>query len=105
MARLDEMLRRANLIVTARIEGKLVGVARSLTDYSFCCYLSDLAVDAAFQKRGIGQRLIEETHKAAGPRSAVIILAAPAAEEYYVRISSRIGLQQRPATWIIPRHE
>jgi ribosomal protein S18 acetylase RimI-like enzyme len=102
--RLDEMLRKANLVLTARADGKLVGVARALTDFSFCCYLSDLAVDAAFQNRGIGRRLIEETHRAAGPRSSLILISAPAAEAYYPKIAAATGLAPRSA-WAIPRKE
>ncbi len=60
------MLAHANLILTARQDGRLVGFARSLTDFCFCCYLSDLAVDKACQGQGIGKRLIEETRVQAG---------------------------------------
>ena len=67
--RVERMLAHANLIVTARQDGKLVGFARSLTDFCFCCYLSDLAVDKACQGQGIGKRLIEET-RTAGRRRA-----------------------------------
>ena len=59
------MLARAGLIVTARVESRLVGVARSLSDFSYCTYLSDLAVDAAFQGRGIGRELVRRTHELA----------------------------------------
>ena len=62
--RIARMLDHANLIVSARDGGCLVGIARSLSDFAFCCYLSDLAVDRAYQGRGIGRRLIEETRTA-----------------------------------------
>ena len=80
--RIQEMLQNANLIVTARKDGKLVGVARSLTDFSFCTYMSDLAVDQEYQKMGIGVRLIKET-KRHTPQAKLILLAAPAAVNYY----------------------
>ena len=67
--RVERMLEHANLIVTARQDGRLVGFARSLTDFCFCCYLSDLAVDKACQGQGIGKRLIEETRTAGGRRA------------------------------------
>jgi GNAT superfamily N-acetyltransferase len=90
-ARIDAMLRHANLIVTARADGVLVGVARSVTDFSFCCYLSDLAVDKAWQGRGIGRRLMLETRDAAsrdiaddgGRPLRCLLLSAPAAMGYY----------------------
>jgi ribosomal protein S18 acetylase RimI-like enzyme len=82
--RIERMLAHANLIVTARQEGRLVGFARSLTDFCFCCYLSDLAVDRARQGRGIGRRLIEETRKQAGGRlTTTLLLSAPTALSYY----------------------
>ena len=40
------MLEHADIIVTARVTGQLVGVSRAVTDFAFCTYLSDLAVDA-----------------------------------------------------------
>ena len=74
-------------------------MARSVTDVNYCCYLSDLAVDLAYQKRGIGTTLIAETHKLLGPRCTVILLSAPAAVEFY----PRIGLKHHPQAWILPR--
>jgi predicted N-acetyltransferase YhbS len=80
--RIHEMLQNANLIVTARKDGELIGVARSLTDFSFCTYMSDLAVNQKYQKMGIGIRLIKET-KMHAPKAKLILLAAPAAVNYY----------------------
>jgi predicted N-acetyltransferase YhbS len=83
--RLQKMLEHGNLIVTARENGKLVGVSRSLTDFFYCTYLSDLAVDEAYQKKGIGKELIRQT-KIAAPKARLILLAAPAAIRYYPKI-------------------
>lgn len=99
--RLATMLRHADLIVTARDSGQLVGIARAVTDFSYCCYLSDLAVDAGYQRRGIGKRLIEETHRAAGAGTTLVLVAAPAAEGYY----PRIGMKHVPSCWAIPREK
>ncbi|MFP5205445.1 MAG: GNAT family N-acetyltransferase [Acidobacteriota bacterium] len=99
LARLDSMLRHADLIVTARAGGVLVGIARAVTDFSYCCYLSDLAVDAAYQRQGIGKRLIEETHRAAGEGTTLILVAAPAAEGYY----PKIGMKHLSSCWAMPR--
>lgn len=84
-ARLEDMLRHANLIITARMDGKLIGIARSLTDTTFCTYLSDLAVHQEFQKQGIGKTLIQKT-KAAYPQAKLILLSAPKATGYYPKI-------------------
>lgn len=97
--RIAGMVRHADLIVTARVDGRLVGVSRAITDYHFCTYLSDLAVDVAFQKRGIGKELIRRTHEAAGLDTTLILLAAPQAVDYY----PHIGMTKHDSCWIIPR--
>jgi predicted N-acetyltransferase YhbS len=86
--RLSKMLDNGNLIITARENGKLIGVARSLTDFSFCTYLSDLAVDEGYQKKGIGKELIRLT-KLETPDARLILLSAPAAVEYYPKIGMK----------------
>lgn len=86
--RIKKMLDHANLIITAREKGRLVGVSRSLSDFAFCTYLSDLAVDEAYQKRGIGRELIRQTRLAA-PQAKLILLSAPAALSYYPRIGMK----------------
>jgi GNAT superfamily N-acetyltransferase len=88
-ARVERMLKHANIIVTARAGGRLVGVSRALADFGFCCYLSDLAVDRAWQRRGIGRTLIDRTWDAAGHETTLILLAAPAAVDYYPHIGMR----------------
>jgi predicted N-acetyltransferase YhbS len=97
--RLDRMLRQADVIVTAREGKKLVGISRAITDFAYCCYLSDLAVDVAYQHKGIGKRLIEETRTNAGECTTLILVSAPAAESYY----PKIGMQHRPSCWEIRR--
>lgn len=83
--RLEQMCKHANIIVTARKDGQLIGIARSLTDFGFCTYLSDLAVDVAYQKMGIGKKMIEKT-QAVAAQTTIILLAAPAARAYYPKI-------------------
>jgi ribosomal protein S18 acetylase RimI-like enzyme len=83
-SRVERLLAHSNLYVTARQDGKLVGFARSLTDFCWCCYLSDLAVDKACQGQGIGKRLIEETRAAAGGAiTTTLLLSAPTARSFY----------------------
>lgn len=96
------MLRHADLIVTARNhQGRLVGVSRAITDYHYCTYLSDLAVDVAYQRQGIGKQLIRKTHELAGLGTKLILLSAPAASEYY----PHIGMEQHDSCWIIEGHD
>ena len=93
------MLQHADLIVTARNEAQLlVGVARSISDFHYCTYLSDLAVDVAYQRQGIGRQLIHKTHALAGLGTKLILLSAPAAHAYY----PHIGMQKHESCWIIP---
>ena len=87
--RIQKMLGHANVLVTAWDEDRLIGISRALTDFSFCCYLSDLAVDQSYQHQGIGKELVRLTHEAAGMESMLILLAAPAATTYYPKIGMR----------------
>ena len=82
----DAMLANANLTITAWEGDRLMGVARSVTDFSYCCYLSDLAVDANLQRSGVGRELIRLTQAALGPKAKLILLSAPKAVDYYPRI-------------------
>ncbi len=93
------MLKNAGVLVTARINGHLVGVSRAITDFSYCTYLSDLAVDRAYQRQGIGRELIRRTHEAAGLTTTLILLAAPLARTYY----PHVGMTGHDSCWIIPR--
>ena len=96
--RLSTMLRESDLIVTARNrDGVLVGLSRALTDRAYVSYLSDLAVCRRFQRRGIGQALIQRTHELAGPQTKLVLLSAPAASEYY----PHVGFTQHPSAWTL----
>lgn len=95
-ARIESMLKNADLIVTARSNGRLVGVSRAITDFAFCTYLSDLAVDESCQKQGIGRKLIERTHEAAGLMTRLILIAAPKARSYY----PHIGMVPHDSCWM-----
>ena len=91
------MLQNADVLVTARADSQLIGVSRAITDFSYCTYLSDLAVDVAFQRQGIGRELIRRTHEEAGLQSRLILLAAPAAASYY----PHIGMIRHDSCWTL----
>ncbi len=95
------MMEHSNLVATCWDEAQLIGIARSVTDFHYCCYLSDLAVDTRYQRQGIGQRLIDLTQSKLGPRCTIILLAAPAAVEYY----PKIGFTHHPHAWLLPREK
>jgi predicted N-acetyltransferase YhbS len=94
----QEMLTHANLTVTAWSGDRLVGISRTLTDFAYVAYLADLAVDVEFQQQGIGRRLVEETRRRLWPECMIVLLAAPAANDYY----PRLGFQHNPRAWILP---
>lgn len=90
VSRIAAMAANGNLIVAARDAGRLVGVARSVTDFAYCCYCSDLAVDRAYQGQGLGQRLIEVSRAELHPKARFYLVSAPAAVGFY----ERIGMQR-----------
>ena len=95
---MSDMLSHANLVVTAWEDGALlIGIARTLTDFSYVGYLADLAVRASHQRQGIGIELIERTRQKMGPRSMLVLLAAPKAVEYY----PNIGFTKHESAWTL----
>ena len=98
--RMQRMLQNANLVVTAWDGALLVGIARSLSDFSYATYLSDLAVRVSHQKQGIGRELIRRTQELGG-LATLILLSAPAAAEYY----PHIGLKAHPSAWTLRASE
>ena len=97
----ENMFRHANLIISAWDGDRLVGISRSLTDFSYVAYLSDLAVDVQYQKQGIGKQLIEKTKLDLEPECMLVLLAAPKASEYY----GPLGFEQHPSAWTLKKSE
>ena len=85
-SRIASMYTHSNLVITAWAGSKLVGISRSLTDFCYCCYLSDLAVMKEYQKSGIGRQLISLTRERIGAKTTLILLSAPAATDYYPKV-------------------
>lgn len=94
---LHGMLQHADILATAWDGATLIGVSRALTDWHYACYLSDLAVDVAYQRRGIGKQLIDLTQRQLTPPCKIILLAAPAAKDYY----GRLGFEHNPRAWML----
>ena len=93
----EGMLKHANLVISAWDGSRLVGISRSLTDFTYVAYLADLAVDAAYQRRGIGKQLIDETRQRLGRECMIVLLAAPMANDYYLKL----GFQHNPRAWVL----
>ena len=101
LATVQSMFEHANLVVSAWDEGLLVGIARTMTDFAYVGYLADLLVRESHQRRGIGVELIAKTREKMGPLSMLILLAAPAAINYY----PSIGFTRHESAWILRASE
>lgn len=99
LPRLQKMLDQADITMTAWDGMRLVGIARAITDFSYCCYLSDLAVDKEYQNQGIGKELVKRVQERIGEEISLILLASPIAMDYY----PKIGFQKIQNGYIIPR--
>lgn len=95
--RMRLMLANANLVFSAWDGAQMVGIARSLTDFTYITYLSDLAVRVTHQRKGIGRELMRLTQMACAPEGRLLLLSAPAAAEYY----PRVGFEHHPRAWWI----
>lgn len=93
------MIENADIIVTATIDNKIIGIARAVTDFHYCCYLSDLAVDEQYQKNGIGKKLISKVQEQLNDKCKIILLSAPDAKKYY----PKIGFTQHNSAWTITK--
>jgi ribosomal protein S18 acetylase RimI-like enzyme len=98
---MEGMISNSNLIVSAWDSGTLVGISRCMTDFHYACYLSDLAVSKKYQKMGIGKQLQILTQEQLGPRCKLILIAAPAANQYY----EHIGFSNNSRCWVLERDE
>lgn len=99
--RITAMYANSDIIVSARSDGKLVGVARTVTDKVWSAYLADLAVDPSLQRSGIGRRLVELTREALGDQSMLLLLSVPDAMDYY----PKIGMDAVDNGFIFPRRK
>jgi len=95
------MIENSSLLVTAWRNETLIGVARSMTDFHYACYLSDLAVDSCYQRQGIGKRLQQLTQQQLGPKCKLILISAPAANDYY----QQLGFTRNERCWTLLRDE
>jgi len=99
--RIGKIYDNSNLIVTAWDGELLVGVARSITDWYWSCYLADLAIRHEYKKTGIGKQLIALTREKIGSQSMLLLLSAPTAIEYY----PKVGFTKQESSFIINREE
>ncbi|HZH63010.1 MAG TPA: GNAT family N-acetyltransferase [Metabacillus sp.] len=86
LPRLQRMIDNADIIITARYQEKVIGLARAITDFNYCCYLSDLAIDKEHQKQGIGKELVRLIQEEIGEEVSLLLLASQEAMEYYPKI-------------------
>jgi len=96
---IKSMIENADIIITASIDNKIVAIARAITNFSYCCYLSDLAVDTKYQKMGIGKKLISKVQEQLNDKCKIILLSAPDATKYY----ANIGFTQHNSAWTLSK--
>ncbi|MBD8497230.1 GNAT family N-acetyltransferase [Paenibacillus sp. CAU 1523] len=97
--RLKRMIENSDIVITAWHEGKMIGMARAVTDYSYCCYLSDLAIDKDYQKGGIGRKLVDLVKEKMGEECSLVLLSAPGAMDYY----EKLGFSKVDNAFVIKR--
>jgi len=98
---MEGVIKNSNLIVTAWDDNELIGIARSVTDFHYACYLSDLAVDQKYQANGIGKKLLSLTQEQLNKACKLILVAAPDANSYY----EHLGFENNPRCWILNREQ
>lgn len=99
LERLERMIQHADVVITAWKDEVMIGIARALTDYSYCCYLSELAVDVTYQKSGIGQELIARVRERIGNECSLVLISAPGATSYY----PKVGFEYSDKAYMIKR--
>ncbi len=99
LVRVQKMLDHADLTIIVWDGERLVGIGRALTDFSYCCYISDMAVDRDYQHQGIGRAMISSIRDYLGSEVMLLLLSAPEAMEYY----PHIGFEKADNAWIIHR--
>lgn len=97
--RVQRMIDNSDIIISAWDDKKMIGLARAITDYSYCCYLSDLAVDKEYQNQGIGKQLVNKLQIILGEESSLVLLSSPGAVEFY----PRIGFEKTDKAYVIAR--
>ena len=98
---IDGMINNSNLVITAWDDETPIAIARSLTDFHYACYLSDLAVHKKYQNEGIGKKLLSTTQRQLGPKCKLILVSAPDTNSYY----KHIGFTNNERCWILNRNE
>ena len=99
LERIQRMIDNCDILITAWAGNKMIGVARALTDFSYCCYLSDLAGDKEYQAQGIGRQMINEVQVSIGEECSLVLLSAPGAMEYY----PKVGFAKADNAYLIKR--
>ena len=94
---INGMIKNADITITATIKNEIIGIARAVTDFHYCCYLSEIAVDKQYQKNGIGKKLISKVQEQLHNKCTIILLSAPQAEKYY----PKIGFTQHNSAWSV----
>ena len=99
LGRIEKMFNNSNIVITAWESGKLIGLSRALSDFSYCCYLSDLCVRNEYKRNGIGKELVRLAKQIAGDECKLILQSSPNALSFY----KKIGMKNIDSAFIIQR--
>ena len=94
---MKNMLKNATILVSAWDKKTLVGVCRSLSDFAYVTYVSDLAVHKNYQRRGIGKQLLQHVQEKSGLKCKLVLLSNTQANSYY----PELGFNHHNRAWTI----
>jgi len=95
----EKLIAHSKLVVTARDNGKLVGIAFSITDFTSTCFISDLAVRPEYRRHGCGEELVTRSHELAGGEKVRLVSVSNSNTVDYFKT---IGMEKCDDVFIIP---
>lgn len=90
--RIEKLVRNVSISLVARNDDNMVvGVLFGLTDYAYWLYVTDLGVDRAYERQGIGKQLMKTALDLAGGEKdiAVYLIANGNAVPFYENLGMK----------------
>ena len=90
--RIEKLVGNVSISLVARNENNtVVGVLFGLTDFAYWLYVTDLGVDRAYERQGIGKQLMKTAHKIAGGEKdiALYLIANENAVPFYEKLGMK----------------
>lgn len=91
--RIEKLVKNVSISLVARNEdGLIVGVLFAITDFAYWLFLTDLGVDRAYVRQGIGKKLIKTAHEIAGGEKDIAIYTV--ANENAIQFYEKLGMKK-----------